>query len=377
MVADASTGYGRSIFRGAMRYANLQRQWLIRTSFSLSALSKVVQRQFDGAIIAGPTTRETKLIRRLFKHAVVCSGTVSADVVPVASLDDYAVGVMAAEHLLECRLQHFAFYGNAGLGTSLNRYRGFKDTVTQAGFSCVDVGMGWLTPAVAMEGTLLAKLIAWLNQLKHPIGMMCVDDSAALEVATACQEANISVPDRVAIIGVNNDDLLCESAWPPLSSVDGDYARVGYAAAELLDRLMAGERLRKAERVVRLAPLGIVRRQSTDLLAITDENIAAAVRFIREHACDPCGVSDVLRHVPVSRRWLEKQFETILGRGPYDEILRVRIEPAKRLLAKTQLKIDDLPGRCGFSAVQPFRRAFLRATGTTPGAYRRARASVN
>src|SRR5581483_3121436 len=149
------------------------------------------------------------------------------------------------------------------------------------------------------------------------------------DLAAACREADIAVPEHVAIIGVNNDDLLCESAWPPLSSVEADFSRVGYAAARILDRLLTGESLAPEERVVLVPPLGVVKRQSTSTLAISDPNLAAAVRYVREHACDPCTVGDVLREVPVGRRWLERQFTVQLGRSPHDEIARVRIETAQ------------------------------------------------
>jgi LacI family transcriptional regulator len=201
---------------------------------------------------------------------------------------------------------------------------------------------------------------------------MAVDDSAAHDLAAACLKAGIGVPDHVAIMGVNNDDLLCDSAWPPLSSVDCDYSRVGYIAAGMLDRLLKDEKLPKAEREVRLAPLGVVRRQSTDLLAVDEPEVADAVRYIREHACDPCSVGDVLRHVPVGRRWLERQFMKKLGRNPHDEIMRVRIETAKRLLLQPELTLPDIAERCGFAANQNLGRAFRDATGVTPGVYRRA-----
>jgi LacI family transcriptional regulator len=196
-------------------------------------------------------------------------------------------------------------------------------------------------------------------------------DSTARDLASACLEAQIAVPDQVAIVGVNNDDLLCESAWPPLSSIDADYGRMGFLAAKLLDRLFAGETLKPEERLVRLPPVGVVRRQSTDVLAIDEPNVVAAVRFIREHACDPCTVDDVLRHVPVGRRWLERQFTQRLGHSPHEQIIQVRMETARQLLRQSDLSVGDAAFRCGFSDVANFGRAFQQVVGTTPAAYRR------
>jgi LacI family transcriptional regulator len=214
-------------------------------------------------------------------------------------------------------------------------------------------------------------LIRWLRELPKPAGILALDDTNAHDLAEACLEGDIGVPDHVAIVGVNNDDLLCESAWPPLSSVEADYSRIGFLAARTLDRLFAGEELPPHERLMLLPPLGVVKRQSTSTLAIGDANLADAVRFIREHACDPCTVGDVLRAVPVGRRWLERQCVAQLGRTPHDEIARVRIEAAQRLLLRSELNMLQISSRCGFAELKSFYVAFSKVTGTTPAAYRR------
>jgi len=139
----------------------------------------------------------------------------------------------------------------------------------------------------------------------------------------------------------------------------------------LLERLMKREKLSVEERFVRLPPLQVIRRLSTDILAVDEPLVADAVRYIREHACDPCSVEDVLRQVPTGRRWLERQFESKLGRSPREEILRVQIETAKRLLLQPGLILPDIAERCGFSGAPTLGRAFLRTVGDTPAAYRR------
>lgn len=199
---------------------------------------------------------------------------------------------------------------------------------------------------------------------------MASEDGVAHDLAAACQEAGIAVPDQVAIIGVDNDDLLCEAGWPPLSSIESDFARMGFQAAALLDRLLRGEKLAAEDCVIRLPPIGVVQRVSTSVLAVKDPALAEAVRFIREHACDPCSVDDVLREVAVGRRWLERQFVAQLGRTPHEEIVRVRIDNAKRLLVRPEFGVVHVAERCGFSKVQ-FMRAFRQLMGTTPAVYRR------
>ena len=357
------------------RYTNLQRRWLLfkdleRTFDGTGPLPKL-----DGAIFG---VRLPTLQRDLKRcgHIVHCSGGGDPDVCPVVAMDDVAAGAQAAEHLMDCRLQRFAFYGyKPEFKASVNRLAGFRDALTARGFRCEVCPMAVPSGAQRWAHSHRPDLITWLRALPKPVGILALDDTNAHDLAEACAEADIGVPDHVAIIGVNNDDLLCESAWPPLSSVNADYTRIGFAAAKLLDRLLDGEGLPRDERLVLLPPLGVVRRQSTDVLAVTDPNLADAIRFIREHACDPCTVDDVLGKVPVGRRWLERAFVAHLGRTPKEEITRVRIETARRLLAHSDLSIAEVVARCGYQELKSFYTAFGNLTGTTPAAYRRESAT--
>ncbi len=357
-----------------MRYANLQRRWIIHEEFRhVYSLPLPDWPECDGVVTAGVgDSAILDYVASKAKNFIRCSGSADPAMSPVVCLDDYAVGRLAAQHLIDCQLANFGFYGlEKRSALSLNRFHGFRDALAEKGFQCQEAGVGWTTSIEYLGNRSPQSLVDWLAQLPKPVGIMAVDDMAAHDLAAVCHRFEITVPERVAIIGVNNDDLLCESAWPPLSSVNCDYSRVGYIAASMLDRLMQKAKLEPNERHVRLEPLGIVRRQSTDILAVDSPDLAAALRYIREHACDPCTVGDVLRHVPVGRRWLERQFVRILGRNPHDEIMRVRIETAKRLLLQPELTMQDIATRCGFAVQQNLGRAFLNVTGATPGAYRR------
>lgn len=373
ILADGVTGYGRSIMQGVMRYANLQRRWIIHEE--LRHLFQVPPHwpECDGVIVAGIGCGPA--FRYVMEHsrvAIHCSGSADPSVCPVVCLDDVAVGIMAAEHLLDCRLENFAFFGyEPNIPVCENRFRGFQQTILAKGYQVHEAGLGWMTSIERTKQYDQSKIIDWLNGLPKPIGVMAIDDIAAHELAGLCLRANIGVPERIAIIGVNNDELLCESAWPPLTSVHCDYSRVGYMAGQQLDRLLQGETVDTVQRLTRLAQLGIVQRQSSNILAVKNPDLAEALRYIREHACEPCSVSDICRHVPVGRRWLERQFVRILGRNPHDEIMRVRIETAKRLLLEPGLTLTDVAYRCGFTNQQNFGRAFARYAGITPGLYRK------
>jgi LacI family transcriptional regulator len=289
---------------------------------------------------------------------------------------------MAADHLIDRGLRYFGFYGPHWATDDLSdgrprqtltrRARGFYQTLDEHGFTCVASGT---TPMPSLRDFLThahhAELIRWLRSLPKPIGIFAADDMMAHDLAEACREADIGVPDHVAIIGVNNDDLLCEGAWPPLSSIEVDFTRMGYLAAKTLDRLLNGETLKPEERLVELPPIRVHQRMSTDMLAIDQPIVANAVRFIREHACDPCSVKDVMNAVPVARRTLEKTFAEQLGRSLHDEIVRVRIDTARRLLLQPDLTIDEVAERCGISTIQSFNRSFLQTVGVTPAVFRR------
>lgn len=374
IAVDGVTGYGRSVMRGVMRYANAQRRWLIHDQVRGTFDWADSWPMCDGAIVAGVGNKLFERIRRNSRHIVVCSGAADPEISPVVCLHDIEAGAMAAEHLIECRLRSFGYYGNRESILSRNRELGFINALTRRGMPCVTC------PVDSPAGTRRdfadrphwPELMKWLIELPKPIGILAADDGTAHDLAAACLKANIPVPEQIAIIGVNNDDLLCDSSWPPLSSVDADFTRIGFKAAQILDQLLTDKKLSPDNRMVRLPPLGVVKRQSTDILAVDDPDVADAVRYIREHACDPCSVEDVLREVPVARRWLERQFMRKLGRTPNHEILRVRIDTAKSLIQQPTLSLSDIALRCGFSSGPTFGRAFVRMTNTTPAAYRRA-----
>jgi LacI family transcriptional regulator len=214
----------------------------------------------------------------------------------------------------------------------------------------------------------VAEIAAWLKSLPKPVGIMACYDSRGQQVLDACRNAGFAVPDEVAVIGVDNDELLCELASPPLSSVIPDAHRAGYAAAARLDRLMAGKTVAPTAELV--PPLGVASRQSTDALALDDKDIVQAVRLIREHACEGINVADVLRAVPLSRRVLEQRFQKLLGRTPREEILQVRLARVKQLLGETELALYQIAERTGFEHVEYLSVVFKRETGLTPSAWR-------
>jgi LacI family transcriptional regulator len=177
------------------------------------------------------------------------------------------------------------------------------------------------------------------------------------------------VPDEVAVVGVDDDELICELSNPPLSSIAPDTYRTGYEAAALLDRMMSGEHVKAAPHL--LPPLGVSPRASSDVLAIEDEEVSSAVRFIREHACEGIDVNDVMAQVPLSRRVLESRFKKLLGRSPHEEIDRVQMTRARELLRSTDLSLVQVAEKVGFPHAEYLSVVFKKRVGQTPREYRR------
>jgi LacI family transcriptional regulator len=186
-----------------------------------------------------------------------------------------------------------------------------------------------------------------------------------------CREINVAVPEEIAILGVGNDPIVCETVRPTLTSLDLDGRRVGYEAAKLLDRKMAGESMEGT--LICVPPSHIVIRQSTDYMAINDADVVQAMQFIRDYSCKGINVYRVAEEVGLSRRALERRFQQFLGTTPKEEIMRFRIEYARTLLARTDQLNESIARKCGFASLAYFTTAFRREAGMTPNSYRRMR----
>ncbi len=365
---------GHAELAGVARYAALHGPWTIHTHPRGGFLGLSPGRPFDGDGMVIHANRGNVETYKNAPFPVVNLGALVADPgLPSVLPDNRAIGRLAAEHLIERGFGQLAFCGFRGHGYSQMRQAGIEEVARRHGAvvhhypeeegSHPHKG----TPEYhAMEHR---NLTTWLQTLPNPIGVIAANDMRARHVLTACQSAGLAVPEQVAIIGVDGDEVLCESAVPALSSVAIDFDRLGYEAAALLDRLMHGEPAPK--RPVLLEPIGVFARQSTDILAIEDEDLSRALRFIREHASnEQLDVDDVLDEVLISRRSLERRFRETLGRSPQAEITRVRIEKAKRLLAQSDMPMPKIAARSGFSSAARLAVVFRRETGEPPTAYR-------
>lgn len=324
--------------------------------------SGVISRHTTAALVAG--------CRELGLPLVDLNDTPPFPGIPKIRPDNVALGHLGAEHFLERGFQHFGFCGFGNEPWACERRDGFVEALKLAGRSCeiFDVHYpGDVTPS--WDAAQTRELAAWLLTLPKPVGVMACVDMRAFQVMRAAQSAGLLVPEEVALLGANNDSIRCELLYPPLSSAAPNAFQSGYLAAELLDRMMRGEKVEATQ--TRVEPLGVVTRPSSDVLAIHDRNVAAALSVIREHACHGIRVEQVVRHAAASRSQLEKKFRRYLGRSPQAEIRRVQVARIKQLLVETDFPLKKIAELAGFEHVEYLCVVFKRVTGHAPGAYRR------
>lgn len=377
LLIETSRAYGRDLLVGIAQYLRVHGPWSIE--FEEGDPCERMPEWFkgwegDGIIARVKTPAMAKTIARLRVPVVDLYGGLPQLDMPTVRSDETAVGKLAAEHLLERGFRQFAFCGFNGTDWSDRRRNGFEQRVAQAGFPCQAFANPRRSPSGPTgeyeEHGLRSKqqLNAWLLALPKPVGLMACNDLRARQVLDACRGLSLAVPDDVAVIGVDKDEVLCELAELPLSSVILNTQRIGFEAAALLAHMMAGGT--PPRQTVLVEPRAVATRRSTEVLAVEDRHIATALRFIREHACEGLDVPGLLRAVPLSRSSLERRFAQILGRSPKAEILRVQLERAKQLLMDSDLSLALVAEKAGFDHPEHLSRLFKKKTGTTPGQFR-------
>lgn len=362
-----SVGFYADVLAGVRGYARAG-QWTFNMWPDVpSAMEQVQRLRPDGIISSLYQPKWVDLLKRLGIPTVAVLELPGAEL-PRVGLDDEAIGRLGARHFLDRGFKHLGFCGYPTVRFSLRREAGFRDEGERAGREV----MTYTAPAAYASGQDVGEaLAAWLTALPKPVGVMACHDWFGVVVAQAARFAGLAIPEQVALLGVDDNASECDFTHPPLSSIAVGAGRVGHSAAEMLDSLMSGGAATRPVRTIEYPPVEVVTRQSTDVLAIDDPDVAAAVRFIRDHAADPIDVTDVMREVPVSRRMLERKFQKVLGRGPRQEIRRVHVERAKELLARTDLPTPDVAERSGFPHAPKLSNVFRQMTGMTPTDYRR------
>lgn len=371
LLIETSRSYGRGLLQGVIRYLREYDAWSVYIQphhLGEPVPSWLKDWQGDGILARVDNRRAATLIRRTGLPAVDLRFSVPNLGFPGVGIDNRAVVKLAFEHLRNGGLRQLAFCSvprgrNAWMDL---RCQLFQELVEAAGHTC-HVHTGRVARPTWEEEQ--EELVEWVTGLPKPIGVMACNDDRGLQVIDACRRARVRVPDEVAVIGVDNDEILCNLCSPPLSSVDINTPRIGYEAASLLSRLMAGQQ--PPAQPVFLPPRGVVARGSTDVLTTGDRDLAVALRLLREGACEGLRLNELPQRSLLSQRTLERRAHELLGRSPKEEMNRIRMEKAKELLSETSLTVSAIAEKCGFSQAKYFSQVFHANQGITPCQYRR------
>lgn len=360
---------------GVLRYAaDNQRNWSYITapeSLSLSVLD-LVGWPGDGILAALNTPAEGECASILSTPVVNISSALPRSPTPRSIVDNAAIGAMAAEHLIAKGFQTYAFYGLSGVQYSKDRRDGFAHRLVKDSFKVLEF---LSTPTFGLGGNQWLQqhraLAEWLKELPTPCGLFAVSDYRARQALDACRQADLNVPEQIAVIGVDNEQIICEHAYPKLTSVARNDSLEGYRAAAMLDRLMDGESVSLEEPPI--PPLEVVERDSTATFAVEDARLREALAYLHQHIDEPITIDQIIGHTGVSRRWLEYAFRRVLHETPYQYLRRQRLALAKRLLTEDPAaKVHRVAQQSGFSSAKHLAIAFQQSFGMSPRDYRKS-----
>jgi len=294
---------------------------------------------------------------------------------PNVTNDLVASAKIAADHFLARGFRSFAYFSLQGLEYVAKHQQAFRESVSKSGFPCAVLAVDPVKGAEPDWNLDVAKLGAWLKTLPKPVAVLTWNPSSAREIIFASQAANLLVPEDVAVLSGTDDNLLCRLLHVDISALLVGAETIGFEAARILDRLMCGQKSPK--KPVRIPPVGVVTRQSTDTLAINDRAVVKAVSFIRENLSQPLHVAEIARHAGVSRRVLERRFHFHLERSPAEEIRRARLRKAQELLLNTDMPVPELAEAAGFGSPEYMAYVFRKECNMTPVEYRRRVSGTN
>jgi LacI family transcriptional regulator len=379
LIIENSRGFGRALLRGIAKYAatnNVKWSFYNTPVFYLDSLRKRIN-TLAAEIIKwhahGIIMRDLPGTEKLLSLKIPIILSTYRNQQPPAGIyeiyvDNYAIGEMAAEHLLERGLKKFAFCGFDEFFWSQDRGRGFSDRVAKAG---VFVNF-YKRPKSKRQRSQREEqkvIFKWLKTLPHVTGLMACIDERAQDVVEACKTLKINIPNEIALISGDNDELICELSNPRISSVAINGLEAGYLAAKMLNRLMSGQNVSETKIIVK--PTHVVVRDSSDVVAVKDPMVSDAARFIREHTSEPIQVQDVVNAGTVSRRVLEQHFKQALNCSIYEEIKRVRLNLIIKMLLETDLNISEIAAKTGFDTGDKLYRFFRQEKGMNPLSFRK------
>lgn len=363
------SAHQRGVLNGITQYGLEQGTWAFRGPVANPFLAHLLKAWNPHGVVGYLEDPQVlNAVRKLGKPVVTLGLRQAASPFPSVTVDNEEVGRQGAQHLIDRQFCQFAFHHPYGPNAAITRRAaGFAEVVRAAGFPFFEEPIR--RPGIEDDWHAFDLfLIKWVRSLPKPIGVMAGTDWDAWHLAEICRQAGVNVPSELAIVGAGNDEALCRMVTPSLSSVRTPESQIGYQAAALLDRCIHGQRI-PAEPVI-LKPEGVVARGSSETAAAAGPDVLRAMGFIREHAHLPISVDDVVDHVAVSRRRLERQFRRSLDRSILNEITLAHLARARSLLIRTDLPINAVAQRSGLTDARGMAKVFHKQLGTSPNQVR-------
>lgn len=324
----------------------------------------------------GIITRNFNTLRQLIKlkipTIIVPHNPENYPNLPVVKTDGESISRTASDHLISKGFRNFGFCGYYDFPWSIERQNFFEEFITRKKYNVSNFIQPKLPSLRKWEKEQLL-MADWLKNLPKPVGIMACNDDRAQQVIEACKVAELRVPEDVGVIGVDNDDLMCDLCDPPLTSIALNVEKAGYEAAELLDKMM-NTRQKITDDII-IKPTHIRTRYSTDIIATEDSELGKAISFIRQNFRNSINVSDVVRATAISRRTLEHRFKEKLNRSINSELRRIRTEHICRLLLETDLSISEIAYGLEFSSLEHISRYFQKETGKSLREFRKLNVS--
>jgi len=372
VLIETSTSWGREVIRGIHKYTENRRPWQLYIETHSSAVSYTVPRQWEGDGMIARIASEPMLSELLALRLPLVN--VSAIQLPGMDLPrvqhDTSKGAqMAARYFFDRGFRHFAYFSLLGFSYVATHEESFREEVRAIGGQYFLYEVKAHHPDAPDWNLDEEHLASWLRGLPKPVGLLVWNAHSGRQIVYACQRAGLRIPEDIALLSGADDDLLCELSHIPISSMRIACEQIGFQAAEILDRLMRGERVEASP--VLVPPTSIISRRSTNLIPFPDQTVVAAMQFIRANAARPIQVPDVARHVGVARRVLERRFIAVVCRTPAAEIRRVHLERAQQLLGETDRAIPEVAEASGFGSPEYMAQLFKAEWGQSPLQYRK------
>jgi LacI family transcriptional regulator len=326
----------------------------------------------DAIIAVSNDKSELRYVRTMGIPVVNLAGGLSKSFgVPRVMVNHFDAGRMAAEHLLSRGLRHLAFFGWKDLWYSDQRRLGFNERAAEACIECDAFLQGAGEEFNKTWPQRVARIARWLASLPKPAGVFAVHDYRAQFLMEACHEAGLRIPEDIAVMGMDNDETICEHCVPSLTSISRNSERVGWEAAALLDCMMRGESTPTAD--VLLEPDGVIERQSTNMLYSEEPIVQRALDYMRTHLRTQFNIEQIAEHVGISKRTLETRFRDSVRSSPHDFLSKLRVQHAQALMQMPQKRtVEETALECGFGTARALNKAFHRIVGQPPNRYRKS-----